>query len=380
MYSYKKENKIEEEKIARLVDWCKGKAKAPFKVDTELHRRCNLRCLPCFRREPRDFNYNKDSEENELSLEKWLDLVRQAKELGILIWNIEGGGEPFACRELCFAVMKEVKKQGMYGIVTTNGTLLDKDDIKKIVEMGWDRIHFSIDAADAETHDYLRNVKGSFEKTITTVKLLNKYKAKHKKENPMLTLNIVISNKNYNKLAGYIEFAHKLKADYIFVEPLMVYSDLGRKLKLNKKQRDELPVYIEKAKKLAEKYDIDNNFATKDKNLDLEIVKRTSRMKSLLISDTASYSGFLAVPCFRPWNNMAIKYDGIVGHCGLILEGENVKDVSLSDVWYGPVMDKVRDKMIKKELLEHCSRCVPSDVTQRRRLRNELNKVLNKNG
>jgi MoaA/NifB/PqqE/SkfB family radical SAM enzyme len=376
MYSYKRENRIEEEKILRLVSWANGKKQGPFKIDVEIHRRCNLRCLPCFRREPKSFDYNKDSEKYELSLKKWKGLVKQAKELGILIWNIEGGGEPFAKKDFCLSVMEETKKQGMYGIVTTNGTLLEEKDIKKIVKMGWDRIHFSIDSADSETHDYLRDVKGSFEKTIKAVILLNKYKLKYGKENPMLTLNIVISNKNYNKLNEYVELANELKADYMFVEPLMVYSESGKKLKLNKKQRDELQTYIKKAKKLAEKYKIDNNFATKDKNLDSEIVKKTSRMKSLLISDTNSFSGFLSVPCFRPWNNMTIKYNGLVGHCGLILEGDNIKDKSLKDVWYGKKMGIIREKMIKKKLLEHCSRCVPSDVTQRRRLRKELSKLI----
>jgi MoaA/NifB/PqqE/SkfB family radical SAM enzyme len=317
-----------------------------------------------------------DSVKNELSLEKWLDLVKQAKDLGIMIWNIEGGGEPFALKELCLTIMEKVKKLGMYGIVTTNGTLLDEKSIKRIVSMGWDRIHFSIDAPDEKTHDFLRNVPGSFKRTVAAVRLLNKYKVKYKTENPMLSFNIVISKKNYNLLPDYVKFANKLKVDFIFVEPLMVFSRLGEQLKLNKKQITELPFYIDKAKKLAEKYNIDNNFATKDKNLSADIVKNTSKMKSVLMSDTKNFNGFLSVPCFRPWDNMTVKYDGKSGHCGLIIKGDNVKDKNLKDIWYGKKMNRIRAKMLNHQLLEHCSRCVPSDITQRRRLRSVLSKVI----
>jgi len=376
MYSYKNENRIEKEKLTRLVNWHNGKKCGPIKIDAELHRRCNLRCLPCCRRAPEGFDYNKDSIENELPLKKWLSIVGEAKGLGVMIWNIEGGGEPFVCKELCLKVMEEVKKKEMYGIVTTNGTLLDDNAIKKIVLMGWDRIHFSLDAPDAETHDFLRQVPGCFEKSVKAIKLLNKYKSKYKKESPMLSMNIVISNKNYKKLPEYVEFCSELKADYIFAEPLMIFSDLGKSLKLNERQIKELPSYIQKAKKLAEKCGIDNNFATRDENLDAELVKKTSRMKSLLISDTESFDGFLAAPCYRPWDNMAIKYNGMAGHCGLIMEGENVSKVSLKNIWFGQNMNRIRDKMLKKELLAHCSRCVPSDVTQRRRLRKELSKKI----
>ncbi|MDO9040050.1 MAG: SPASM domain-containing protein, partial [Bacteroidota bacterium] len=106
----------------------------------------------------------------------------------------------------------------------------------------------------------------------------------------------------------------------------------------------------------------------------------TSKMKNVLLNDVKGIENpFLSAPCDKPWNNMAIKYDGLTGHCGLLLKGEDIGSKSLKDIWYGPFLEGVRLKMLKKELFEHCSKCVPSDVTQRRRLREELKKVL-KNG
>ncbi len=379
MYSYKKEVRIENEKIKRMIQWYQGIESPPFKIDAELHRRCNLKCLPC-PRQSSNFDLNKDSKRKELPLKRWLELVQEAAELGVLIWNIEGGGEPFANRKLAIPVMEAVKENKMYGIITTNGTLWKKEDIRNIVEKKWDRIHFSIDSHKEKIHDSIRGVKGCFKKVVQNVELMNKFKEKISCEEPMLSINIIINNKNYKDLVEFVEFCHKLKADYIFVEPLMIFSKNGEKLKLNPKESQELQNYIKEAKKLAKKYKIDNNFSTKDENLKKDLIDNTSNMEKVLLKDVKKIEDpFLSAPCDRPWNNMAIKYDGMVGHCGLLTKGENVKEKSLKQVWYGPFLNEVRNKMVKKELLDHCSKCVPSDITQRRRLREELKKIL-KNG
>lgn len=380
MYSYKEENRIEQEKLRRLIDWYNKKPAPPFKIDVELHRRCNLKCLPCLRQH-QGFDFNKDSKQHEMSLTKWLDIVNQAANLGVLVWNIEGGGEPAALKELTIPVMNKVKKKGVYGIITTNGTLWTEKELKNLVKIKWDRIHFSIDAPDAKTHDYLRQVKGCFNKTIKNIRILNKWKNKFGTENSMLSINIVLNKMNCDKLDKMIELSYSLKADYVFIEPLIVFSELGQKLKLSEEDCKKLPSYVKKATTLARKYKIDNNFATKDENLKEELIKNTSSMEPVLLGDVKNlYDPFLSSPCDRPWNNMAIKYNGLTGHCGLLQEGENIKEKSLKEIWYGSFLKKIRKSMLNKKLFDHCCRCVPSDVTQRRRLREELTKLLKENG
>ena len=371
MYSYKKETQNGEEKIKRLVSWYNGEKNGPIQIDAELHKRCNLMCLPCSR-QATNFNINADSIKNELPVKKWVSIVKEAKELGVLIWNIEGAGEPFANKYLIFPVMKEVKNQGIYGIVTTNGTLFTEEDIKTIVEIGWNRIHFSLDGHNAELNDYIRG-KGNFEKSVKAIQLLNKWKENLGVENPMLNINTVINSKNYKFLPELVEFAHEMKADFIFTEPLITYHDRSKHLKLNQVQSKELNNYIQKAKILAEKYQIDNNFATKDKNLDNNLIKETSKINTVILDDVKNIeSDFLSVPCFKPWDNMAIKYNGLSGHCGLIEIGDNITKKSLKEIWYGKTMETVRKNMLEKKLPNHCKNCCPSDITQRRRLRKEL--------
>ena len=47
---------------------------------------------------------------------------------------------------------------------------------------------------------------------------------------------------------------------------------------------------------------------------------------------------------------------------------------SLGEIWTGPFLSRVREDMLAKRLSDHCYKCCPSDVTQRRRLRERLMK------
>lgn len=374
MRNFAREEEINKERIKRLVNWYLGKKEGPIHIDAELHKRCNLKCSFC-PRSASGYDLNTESKSKEMLTEEWIRIVRDAGKLGVVVFNLEGANEPIYVPNLAFPVIEEIKKIGLYGVLTTNGTLWTEDKIKNLVEIGWDRIHFSIDAYDAVAHDSLRGVKGSFDRTIDSIKLLNKWKDGLESDSPMLNMNIMICSKNFHKLPEMVEMANKLKTDYIFVEPLMIFSESGKKLKIKYSDvKEKLPMYINQAKQLAEKYGIDNNFSTQDRNLSEDLVVEENKKKVLIkdVRDLEKKNTILSAPCFKPWTRLAIKYDGLIGHCGLIQDGENVKEKNLEEIWYGEWLTDIRNKMMKGQLLEHCSHCVPSDITQRRRFRREL--------
>lgn len=348
MYSYKKEVQLGNERISRLVSWSKGIPQGPAQLDIELHKRCNLNCLPCSRYGHSE-SINYESKRHEMPIATWISIIKQANKLGALIFNIEGACEPFAYASLLMKVMKNVKRYKMYGIVTTNGTLLTDRIVKKIVEIGWDRIHFSLDGHINELNDFIRG-KGSFKKTTQAIRSLNKWKKYYHIENPMLNINTVISNKNYSYLCELVELANSLNADYIFLEPIISYHKACENLRLTSLQVKELDELMKDAKVLADKYNIDNNFSTKDKNLNKELINKTGNMETVLIGDSKLFSHpFLGSPCFKPWDTLAIKYNGIAGHCGLIEKGDSVKHKTLHDIWYGTYLANIRLDMTKKK-------------------------------
>ena len=364
-------------KAKRIWRWLKeGEKQPPFKIDLELHRRCNLRCLSCSRRASPDYERLNDiSKKIEMLTEKWLEIVEEAARLGVREWHIAGGGEPMFLPERTVPVMEKIKEHGMLGIITTNGTLWTEEIVKKTVKIGWDRIHFSIDGPDELTHDFLRGRIGTFRRVVRTLELFNKYKKIYKSEKPMLCMNTVLSVMNYDKLPELVKFAHKMKIQYMFVEPLIVYSEFGRILKLKEEHLKIFPKFLEEAIKLAKKYGIDNNFAGIDRNLEEELIEKSSRMHEVVKKDVERMKEegrdwIYTIPCYKPWFHMTIKCDGRTTSCDVPLEGgDNVKGKSLKEVWFGPYFETLRKELKQGRIPTFCSQCNPSHTTQRRRLR-----------
>jgi MoaA/NifB/PqqE/SkfB family radical SAM enzyme len=376
MFNFDREEKINKERIRRLANWYKGKKEGPLQIDVELHKRCNFKCIFCARYEDHE-KLNEESKKYKLPTSKWLDIIEEAKNLGVMVFNVEGINEPPTVPEIFFPVIEKVKEVGMYGIVTTNGSLWNEKQLKRLVEISWDRIHFSVHSTKASVHDKLTGAKGSFRKVIKSIKTLNKWRKKLDSQRPMVNLNICINKLNFRELPKIVELAHSLRMDYVFTEPLMVYSEEGRKLKLSEEECKELDTLVKEAKILAEKYRIDNNFATQDRNLEEEIVVKTSEMKPVIINAVKNFQKrLISSPCFKPWDRVVVRYNGFVAWCGYVENGESVKEKSLKEIWFGKLFEKARENMLRKKLFPHCYKCVPSDFTQNKRFRNELIKFL----
>ena len=374
-------DELDKEKIRRLRTWEGGGTTGPLKIDIELHRRCNLKCLSCSRRNDEKYgNINEFSETIEMPVGKWLSIVDEAAELDVREWHIAGGGEPLFLPQVTWPVMERIKRHGMYGILTTNGTLWSEERLRQLVEMGWDRIHFSVDGPDASTHDGLRGVKGAFEKTCRSIRSLARFREECGSDKPMLNMNSVLSVRNYEKLPEFVELAHDLGIEYMFVEPLIVYSETGRRLKLKRDHLRRFPAYLAEAKARAKEYGIFSNFAAfdtyaDDSNLDEELIAKSSSMDVVVRRDAEAFlgKGALSWSCYDPWFHMSIKADGYVSHCDVATDsGDNIKEKTLSDVWFGPYFQGLRDHFMQQKTKDYCAQCNPSHTTQRRWLRKHM--------
>ncbi|MEM5853488.1 MAG: radical SAM protein [Candidatus Aenigmatarchaeota archaeon] len=377
----------EVENYKRILNWFKGKKQPPFKIDIELHRRCNSRCLSCSRRASPDYEkLNEISKQIEMPLEKWIEIIEEAAELGVKEWHLAGGGEPMFLPEVTIPVMKEIKKFEMLGIITTNGTLWKKELIEKTVKMGWDRVHFSIDGPNPRIHDYLRGIPGSFKKVIKTIEKFNEFKKKYNTGKPMLNINMVLSRKNYKFLPDMVNLAKNLGVEFLFVDPLIVYSKFGEKLKMKKEDLEKFPPFLKKARELAGKFEIGNNFSGLQNNLNQELIEKSSKMDEVVEKDVEKVKklklnrflkNFLVVPCYKPWFHMTVKCDGRVTSCDVpVTGGDEIRNKTLKEVWFGEYFNWLRKCLLSGKIPNFCSQCNASHVSQRRMMRLEIIKML----
>jgi len=296
-----------------------------------------------------------------------LRYVREAIELGVEEFEITGGGEPFMRKNILTRLFRLIKNAGRFGNITTNGTLFDEHDAELLVKLGWDRVTISIDGPNEKINDYLRG-KGSFERIMNSIRMLNEWKKKLKKEKPRLKFNTVISKKNFRLLHKMITFAKNNGVELVSFEKMTIHSEYGRMLKLNKKDTQFLERELNTCSKLAKKLGIWTNAYELTKE---NFIQNSNSMTRIL----AKYAGhsFLTAYCYEPWWHLVVKVDGSIQPCCLYDEKrENVKRKGLKDVWYGRFFDDIRKSILERRFSSFCSICNAGQVMENLRIRTML--------
>ena len=364
-----------EEITKRLVKWSRGEKAPPHKVLIYPTNRCNLKCPFCFQR-LNPYDYLKD-----LSHDRWIELTEELCRMGTDIIQISGGGEPLTVPDTTLRMMEIIKENGVNGRLVNNGTLWRQDDIKKVIDMEWNHVIFSVDGGTLEVNDKSRGVPGAFEKIIKNIKFFNQEKAIAERESPRLEFSTVVSKFNFSHLGEIIELAHGLGVSNITFEPVFVSNPSVEELKVSKMERDFIIGKIGEWKALAESFDISTNL---DDVFEVREIEKTGDLKGKIfeISKTESEHPFLKIPCYEPWIWPKIEADGRVGPCSTILLSDfckkevSVKNRSFEDIWYGEKFESFRKYVINGYLTDSCANCVSTHLSWNSRIREELRKVL----
>lgn len=356
--------KLDKEKIRRLATWFNGSKQPPFELNLFITNKCNLRCLSCLARQRPEFRPNE-----ELSKEKYHEIIKEAGQIGIKSCSISGGGEPLCRLETTLFVMKELVNHDIIGRLITNGTLFTSEAIKELVEIGWYEVQFSIQGPNADVDNYLRG-EGTFEKSVKALKLFDYWKKKLNKQLPRIIITSVVSNKNFDKIAQLATFAHDVNACAIILQPLSVsYNEIGKKLILSEEQQLQFFKYLKDGREIAEKYNLENNF----RFFDQKIIEKSSEISEVIKHDSKNVpkDDLRSIPCFLPWLNLSIRADGLTGSCGGFFT-ENVKEKNLEAIWYSKSFEEFRKRLLDGDIPQVCSLCCGINTVNTRKIREEI--------
>jgi len=135
----------------------------PFEIVWNYTFKCNLKCKHCYEDAGR-----KKPELSTDEAKQVLDILSNLCSVGVPALSFSGG-EPLA-REDFFEVAAYAKKKIPYVSIASNGTLITKDNAKRLKDIGIDYVEISLDGASAETHDWFRGIPGAFERTMEGIK------------------------------------------------------------------------------------------------------------------------------------------------------------------------------------------------------------------
>jgi len=193
---------------------CESIPEKPLYIALETNSNCNFKCKMC----PHSFNIRGGSGNKSVSLDMAQKLFGQVKELNIPSLNI-GAYTECTINKNIKDILKLASESGaMDRFLFTNGSMLNQDLCNFLIELGWERVYISLDAANEKTYKKIRGY--DLNKVEQNVLRLMKTKIEKNTFFPIVRVSFVIQPENENEVD---EFYHKWenKVDVIDFQKLI---------------------------------------------------------------------------------------------------------------------------------------------------------------
>lgn len=120
-------------------------------------QRCNLKCVHCYAKAVTEDGTDP------ISTEQAKVMIDDLAQFGAPVM-LFSGGEPLVRKDLP-ELAKYATSKGMRAVISTNGTLIDRNMAKMLKEVGLSYVGVSLDGGE-EVHDAFRGVKGAYKKAL----------------------------------------------------------------------------------------------------------------------------------------------------------------------------------------------------------------------
>ncbi|MFZ0034629.1 MAG: radical SAM protein [Sedimentisphaerales bacterium] len=262
---------------------------------------CNLRCVMC---------PNKDLPKEQkgfMDFELFKKIVDEAKDFVSDVHVLHRGESLLHPR--FFDMVRYAHDAGIVTRFHTNGTLLDEDKSRRLIEAGLDQFAFSFDGMDKETYESIR-VNADFDKTIGNIVRFLQIKKEMGAKKPVTFIELIDfpdAAKKYDKAArrAFLARFKGLPLDKLHIKKFHNWAgDAGR------------------------------------------------------APSHKAYS-----PCTFLWHALIIFWDGSVLPCTQDFFGYytlgNVRDSTIREIWNNDKMIRLREKILARDVddLETCSQC-----------------------
>lgn len=272
----------------------------PLHLDVEITNTCNLRCEMC------QIPFGR-MEKGYMDIEIYKKIIKEAKKYKLSSIKFNFRGEPLMHPNIVEFVKLAKEAKILEAQFNTNGSLLNDDLSKMLIDAGLDRIKFSVDSVTPGTYNLIRRGT-TFEKTIS-------------------------------KILKFIEIRDSLGKQLPSIQVQMVYMEPNK---------DEIRKYIRFWENKVNRIGF-SRYRTSDNRLG-----KIGR---------AEYAIGERFPCHQLWQRLVILWGGTVLMCCGDHNAKNplgnIKDRSIVSIWKGAKLRKIRELHIKREYdkVEACAKC-----------------------
>jgi MoaA/NifB/PqqE/SkfB family radical SAM enzyme len=309
-----------------------------------LTTRCNIRCIHCYFHSPEAslpsfpnvraarMGIQNPPSENELKRYECLDLdarairtlIEQLLSMGTRRFQLSGYGEPFLHPEIMDFIGR-IKHTNSYCLTNTNGTLLNKEVMARLIRYGFDELRVTTMAGSADV--YIRTHPGSSRRTFDELKAnllhLAELKASLKKSKPKLNLVCIVIAQNAQGLREFADFAREVRSEVITFRPLNDFRDPGLETLLP--TAEEAALLRQELRELKRELDARKTAH----NIDNFLMTFSKRLNTMPL--------YRVIPCYQGWISTYINPTGeVFPCCGSVNPLGNILGQDFASIWNGP--------------------------------------------
>ena len=313
---------------AKYLDWEKRKGKSyldyrkewnknpidnilndfPIHLDIEATSACNFECTMCYRTEL--VAKNKYWKIENFNFEKYKKIIIEGVKKGLRSVKYQFFGEPMVNKKI-YEMIKFAKNSGIVDTMfNTNASLLTKENSKKLINSGIDKVFFSFDSPYREKYNKIR-VKGDYDKVLNNIKNFMKIKKDMNSNTPITRVQMVLMKETKNDWEDFKKLFEPIVDSVAYID----YLDHGNQ----------------------------NN------HIDKGLIK--------IDEDQTPYK------CPQLWQRAFIHPDGIVTPCCIdtdrILVMGNVNEQGIEEIWKGKKYSQLRKLHLEGKYKEVplCKKC-----------------------
>lgn len=327
----------------------------PHSVQVSIVDACNYRCVMCWEhsseldswgadRLARDYHEQKAFKSTVMDFDLYRSFVASLRRTGTRQLGLAGIGEPLLHKRIVEAVAY-AKGQGMSVWITTNGSMLNRELMRELVQAGLDDLSVSINAGARDEYRAVHTTgeEASFEAIIENLAWLDEYKRQNSLSLPRVSLSNVVCSLNSHQGQEMMETGVKAGASSVSYRPIDVFSQAS-KYALGEADLTRLRQAFPAAAATAREHGIATNI---DSFSDLLALRESSSIPA---------------PCFAGWLYPFVLANGDVTYCCVSREVVgNLNESSFEDIWYADrrrQLNKMALKIHKTQRPLPKSRCV----------------------
>ncbi len=306
----------------------------PVQIYGLINNNCNAKCIMCDSWNSKEFS--------ELPASIWINALKSLKSfLGSFHINFSGG-EPLIKKDF-LEILEFCNKKNIMAGFTTNGLLLNKNRVQKILNLNPVNINISLDSLDQSIHDEIRGVPGMLVKVKENIRYLMEQK-NYLGNSTQIILKPIVCKQNLSSIDQVVEYAQEMNLTGVNFQPIFKWSKESEAMFEVDKQH--LSMMVEKLIGMKKKgYNILNSEMALRQwlpHFDEIIPERNS-------------------PCVVALRNLTIKPNGDVFMCAFLPSKiGNIKDGNIKEMWTSQ-----ETKRLRKEQVECKRLCTATCVVKR---------------